>query len=261
MKPAKPAMPASKPAPAATVKAQAQRKAKRMAASAKKPTMVPLYHPGPAIDCQAALDAAVAALCLADPQAIPAMLALAGPPPLRSREPGFEGLVWIIVSQQLSVASANAIFARVRAAFVPLTALALQAAGDDSLRACGLSSPKMRSLRALAQAVAGGALDLDGLAGLPAEAAHAALVTVKGIGPWTADIFLLSCLGHADAWPAGDLALQEAAKLALKLPDRPDTRALDAIGERWRPHRAVAARILWAYYRVAKSGREGMATL
>ena len=179
------------------------------------------------------------------------MLKIGGPPPLRRREPGFAGLVAIIVSQQVSVASANAITARLHAAFSPLDAAAVLAADAATLKACGLSQAKMNALRALAEAAANG-LDLAGLAALEAEAAHQALIAVKGIGPWTADIFLLFCLGHPDAFPAGDLALQEAARLALGLKTRPDARKLEAIAERWRPLRGVAARLLWAYYRGVK---------
>ena len=219
----------------------------------------PVYHAGPLIDCAAHLEAAVLALRDIDRDIIGAMLDLCGPVPLRQSEPGFDGLASIIISQQVSVASANAIFARLRAAFSPLSASAVLAAEEASLKACGLSAPKIRTLRALAQAIAQGELDLGGLASHSAETAHAMLIAVKGIGPWTADIFLMFCLGHPDAWPCGDLALQEAARLALKLDARPDAKTLDVIGERWRPHRAVAARILWAYYRVAKSGRDGMA--
>lgn len=219
----------------------------------------PVYHAGPLINCAAHLDAAVLALRDIDRDIIEAMLDLCGPVPLRQSAPGFDGLASIIISQQVSVASANAIFARLRAAFSPLSASAVLAADEASLKACGLSAPKIRTLRALAQAIEHGGLDLGGLADHSAESAHSLLVAVKGIGPWTADIFLMFCLGHPDAWPCGDLALQEAARLALKLEARPDAKSLDAIGERWRPHRAVAARILWAYYRVAKSGRDGMA--
>ncbi|HKN30965.1 MAG TPA: DNA-3-methyladenine glycosylase 2 family protein, partial [Roseiarcus sp.] len=104
----------------------------------------------------------------------------------------------------------------------------------------------------LSETVATGELDLAGLAALDAEEAHERLVAVKGVGPWTADIFLLFCLGHPDAFPAGDLALQEAAKLALGLKARPDAARLERIAERWRPWRGVAARMLWAYYRGVK---------
>jgi len=170
----------------------------------------------------------------------------------RRREPGFAGLAAIIVSQQVSVASANAIFGRLEAALAPLSAEAALAAGEEILRGCGLSGPKIRALTAVAEAVAGRGLDLAALAHMPAPEAHRALVAVKGIGPWTADIFLLFCLGHPDAFPAGDLALQEAAKLALDLKTRPDALKLERHAERWRPYRGVAARMLWAYYRVAK---------
>ena len=167
-------------------------------------------------------------------------------------------MVSIIVSQQVSVASADAIFKRVEANLAPLSARRMLEADDAALRACGLSSPKMRALRALAQAVEHEGLDLAGLAALAAGAAHQALIAVKGVGPWTADIFLLFCLGHPDAFPSGDLALQEAARLALGLKTRPDARKLETIAERWRPVRGVAARLLWAYYHVAKQ-RAGIA--
>jgi DNA-3-methyladenine glycosylase II len=193
-----------------------------------------------------------------DPDCIGAMIEAAGVPPLRRRDPGFAGLAWIVVGQQVSTASATAIYGRLNAAFPHLHPDAITPATDDDLRACGLSAPKMKTLRAISAALASGALDLDSLAGLSAEDAHAALCAVHGIGPWTADIFLLFCLGHPDAWPAGDLALQEAARIALNLRTRPDAKKLERIGERWRPHRGVAARLLWAFYRVAKQ-RSGMA--
>jgi DNA-3-methyladenine glycosylase II len=217
-----------------------------------------VYHPGPPIADEARLREAAEALRQLDPDLVETLMAVGGPPPLRRREPGFAGLAAIIVSQQVSVASANAIFGRLEARIAPLDAARLAAATEDDLRACGLSSPKIRALRALAEAVAERGLDLAALAQLDAEEAHAALVAVKGVGPWTADIFLLFCLGHPDAFPAGDLALQEAAKLALGLKGRPDAARLERIAERWRPWRGVAARMLWAYYRGVK-GRSGMA--
>lgn len=217
-----------------------------------------LYAPGPLIRDEAALSDGLAALQALDPEVISHMIGIGGAPPLRRREPGLEGLVWIVVSQQVSVASANAIAGRIRARFPQLDAACLLAATDDDLRGCGLSAPKMRTMRALAEAIASGQLDLDALALLPPHEAHDKLVEVKGIGPWTADIFLLFCLGHPDAWPAGDLALQEAARLALGLKKRPDAARLEKIGERWRPWRGVAARLLWAYYKGVKD-RAGMA--
>jgi DNA-3-methyladenine glycosylase II len=216
------------------------------------------YHPGPLIDGQSALDEATARLVALDPEIVGKLIEIGGPPPLRLQEPGFVGLARIIVAQQVSTASANAIFKRCEAILAPLGPQSLLDADDDKLRACGLSSPKMRALRALAEAVAKDGLDLTGLGGLVAEEAHRALVAVKGIGPWTADIFLLFCLGHPDAFPAGDLALQEAAKQALGLKERPDARRLEAIAERWRPLRGIAARMLWACYRALRQ-RVGMA--
>jgi DNA-3-methyladenine glycosylase II len=193
-----------------------------------------------------------------DPELIERLTAAGGRPPLRRREPGFAGLAAIIVSQQVSVASATAIFGRLQACIAPLEAAEITRASEDELRGCGLSTAKIRALRAVAQAVVEGGLDLKGLSKLDAEGAHKALVAVKGVGPWTADIFLLFCLGHPDAFPVGDLALQEAAKLALKLRRRPDAARLERIAERWRPLRGVAARMLWAYYRSMKA-RSGMA--
>jgi len=263
--------PAKKRAPARKVAKEAPAKSTRKVATKARPTprrrkpvrkrakpSVAVYHPGPLIDSDSALHAALDALTLQDAALVGKMIAAGGRPPLRRREPGFAGLAWIIVSQQVSTASANAIFKRLTAEFDPLTAPAILGANDETLRRCGLSSPKMRALRALAATVVDGGLDLQGLGALAAEEAHRALVAVKGIGPWTADIFLLFCLGHPDAFPAGDLALQEAARVALGLRKRPDARGLEKIAERWRPLRGVAARLLWAYYRVAR-GAEGMA--
>lgn len=181
-----------------------------------------------------------------------ALDALAPRPPLRARPPGFEGLAAIIVSQQVSTASANAIFGRLKARLGTIEAATLAAVSDDELRACGLSAPKLRTLRAIAAAVEDGALDFADLQAASAETAHARLCTIRGIGPWTADVFLLFCLGHADAWPAGDLALQEGARLVLGLAARPSAEELRTLGERWRPLRGAAAYCLWAYYGAAR---------
>jgi len=178
-------------------------------------------------------------------------------PPLRRREGGFAGLAAIIVSQQLSVASANAIWAKFTARVTPLTPEAMLAASDDDLRLAGLSRPKQRTLRALAAALAEGSLALDPLHGATPEEVHAALTAVSGIGPWTADIYLMACIGHSDAFAAGDLALQEAARHAFGLKARPTETELVALAEAWRPWRGVAARVLWSYYRAVKR-REGV---
>jgi DNA-3-methyladenine glycosylase II len=202
------------------------------------------------IHTEADLDAALAALGEADPR-FAALVAQAGRPPLRRRPDGFAGLAAIIVAQQLSTASASAIWGRLAAAFDPLDAAAILRARPARLKWLGLSAPKIRALKAIARAVADEELALGALSALPADEAHAALTAVHGIGPWTADIYLLSCLGHADAWPAGDLALQEAARVAFTLPARPTAKQMQSLAEAWRPWRAVAARILWSYYRAA----------
>ena len=116
----------------------------------------------------------------------------------------------------------------------------------------GLSRPKIKTLKAISAAIAKGVIDLEALAGMEADEAHAALTALHGIGPWTADIYLLFCLGHADAWPAGDLALQEAARLAFGLKRRPTGRDMVKLAEEWRPWRGVAAHMLWNYYRAIK---------
>ena len=223
-----------------------------------RPAKPRIYHPGPPIADEETLREAAERLRAKDPELVERLIAIGGPPPLRLREAGFAGLAAIIVAQQVSTASATAIFGRLQARIVPLEAAEIAKATEDDLRACGLSNAKIRALRAVAQAIAEGGLDLEGLGGLDAEDAHKALVAVKGVGPWTADIFLLFCLGHADAFPAGDLALQEAVRLALNLKRRPDVARLERIAERWRPLRGVAARMLWAYYRAVKA-RSGMA--
>jgi len=213
------------------------------------------FTPAIILDSDAALKAGVDALVQRDP-VLAALIAQGAHPRLRKRAPGFEGLASIVVGQQVSTASAAAIWGRMKDRFDELTPRALLAASDDELRAVGLSAAKMRTLRAAAEAISAGALPLDGLDALSAEEAHAALVGIKGIGPWTADIYLLFCLGHPDAFPAGDLAVQEAARAAFGLERRPDAKALAALAERWRPWRGVAAKVLWAYYRVLRS-REG----
>jgi DNA-3-methyladenine glycosylase II len=194
------------------------------------------------------------ALMARDPR-LRAVYAIAGEVPLRRRPDGIEGLIRIVVGQQLSTASAEAIWGRLRAAYDPFSHIALRRAGAPKLARIGLSAAKIKALKAIAAAVATGAVDFQALTRMPADKAHEILTAVHGIGPWTADIYLLSCLGHADAWPAGDLALQEAARLAFGLPTRPSAKEMTAMAERWRPWRAVAARLLWSYYRAVK-GRE-----
>lgn len=175
-----------------------------------------------------------------------------GPLPLRRREDGFEAIAGAIVAQQISVAAAASIWDRMVAADL-ITASAIAAASDDDLRAAGLSRPKARYLKAIAAA----GLDWDGLRELPDDQAIATLVALPGIGVWTAEIYLKFALGRPDVFAAGDLALQESARIMYGLDTRPGPAALRDLAEPWRPWRAVAARGLWAYYRLAK-GREGI---
>ncbi len=181
-----------------------------------------------------------------------------GLPPLRRRAGGFEGLARIVVGQQLSVASASAIWARTEAAVQPFDAVGLLAAPETELRAAGLSVGKVRTLRAAAQAIAHDGLDLDHIGAQNERDVHAALTAISGIGPWTADVYILFCIGHADGFAPGDLALQVALQTATGLEIRPSGRELEAFAERWRPWRGVAARLLWAYYKIEKTPNSGM---
>ncbi|MFV0384825.1 DNA-3-methyladenine glycosylase family protein [Paracoccus sp. (in: a-proteobacteria)] len=175
-----------------------------------------------------------------------------GPLPLRRRGDGFQAMASAIVAQQISVAAADALWSRLDAAGLTLPEN-IAAATEDDLRAAGLSRPKARYL----QGIAASGLDWPGLRDLPDDQAIAALVALPGVGVWTAEIYLKFALGRADVFAAGDLALQEAARMMYGLADRPGPAALRQIALPWQPWRAVAARGLWAYYRLAK-GREGI---
>jgi len=179
-------------------------------------------------------------------------LTLTGPLPLRRRKDGFEALLSAIVSQQVSVAAADAIWGRMRVA--RLTGpRKVRWASEEELRACGLSRQKIRYAKALATS----GIDFAALRAAPTEEVVAILVEVPGIGRWTAEIYAMFSLGRADVFAPADLALQESARLLFDLPDRPTEKALRQMAEPWAPWRAVAARALWAYYRVAKD-REGI---
>jgi DNA-3-methyladenine glycosylase II len=177
-----------------------------------------------------------------------------GHPPLRRRPAGFEGLARIIVGQQLSVASASAIWERTALACQPFEPAVMMALEDRQLATAGLSRPKIRTLRAIAAACTG-ELDLARLEHASAEEVHAVLTAVTGIGPWTADVYIMFCLGRADGWAPGDLALQIAAQQAFDLDARPGKEEMLELAERWRPWRGVAARLLWAYYAAVKTKR------
>jgi DNA-3-methyladenine glycosylase II len=197
------------------------------------------------------LRAGLAQLLRADPRLAP-VADKAGVFALRRREAGFPGLCAIVCGQQLSTASAAAIRERLFAAFDPFHHDIVRRARADKLKRLGLSAAKIKSIREIGKAVAKGRIDLTRVGNMEADAAHAALTALHGVGPWTADIYLLFCLGHADAFPAGDLAVQESARLAFGLRRRPDAKTLAKMAEAWRPWRGVAAHLLWAYYHAVK---------
>ncbi|CUJ95691.1 DNA-3-methyladenine glycosylase 2 [Shimia thalassica] len=186
-----------------------------------------------------------------DPRFGPA-LGATGPLPLRLRPDGFAQLLSAIMSQQVSVASANAIWGRLKEA--RLTGpRKIMWASDDELRACGLSRQKIRYSRALAEA----RIDFKALRDLPSDQVIRILTEVPGIGAWTAEVYAMFSLGRADVFAPGDLALQEAARILFEMDKRPSEKELRQMAEDWSPWRSVAARALWAYYRVAKD-REGL---
>ena len=208
------------------------------------------------LNTQADLDEAVLALVKQDRRLKP-VFEVAGMPALRRREPGYAGLAAIVCGQQLSTASAAAIWARLTAAFDPFDHDTLRLARSDRLGRLGLSAAKIKTLKTLAREIAAERLNLDVLANEDADAAHHTLTSLHGIGPWTADVYLLFCLGHGDAWPAGDLAVQEAIKIGLGLKTRPTMKQMAPLAEPWRPLRGAAAHLWWSYYRAMKK-REGV---
>ncbi len=179
-------------------------------------------------------------------------LEVAGNPPLRRAPEGYAQIFSAIVSQQISTSAADAIWARLREAGLT-TQDAVRQANEQDLQACGLSRPKARYGRALAEA----AIDYDALHTMPDAEVMATLTAVTGIGPWTAQIYLLSSLGRADVFPQADVALQAAAQMLFALSTRPTSRQMDLMAKAWSPERTVAAHLLWAYYRHHK-GREGI---
>jgi DNA-3-methyladenine glycosylase II len=208
------------------------------------------------LNTQADLEDAIHMLLKQDPRLKP-IFEIAGMPALRRRAPGYAGLAAIICGQQLSTAAAATIRNRLFAAFDPFHHDTVRRARGDKLKRIGLSAGKIKSIREIGKAVAKGRIDLTKVGNMDADVAHAALTALHGVGPWTADIYLLFCLGHADAFPAGDLAVQEAARIAFGLRKRPDPKALTKLAEAWRPWRGVAAHLLWAYYHAVKR-REGI---
>lgn len=182
---------------------------------------------------------------------------IAGPLPLRRTPPGLPSLVRIVCGQQVSTHAAASIFNRLEAGLGRITAKALLDAGLEGLQALGLSTPKCKTLLNVAHAMADDRLDLHRLCVLPADKALEELVALKGIGPWTAEVYLLFAAGHPDIFPSGDLALQNAVQHGLCREASLNAKALAILAEQWAPHRGVAARLFWAYYAAIK-GREGV---
>lgn len=171
-----------------------------------------------------------------------------GQPQMWAREPGFATLVYIMLEQQVSLASAKAVFDRLTALASPLTPRRFLALDDASLKSAGFSRQKIAYVKNVAAMIEEGRLDLEALGGTDDASVRSALLQIKGVGPWTAEIYLLRALNRPDAWPGGDLALAVAVQEIRRLPERPGPVELEAIAEPWRPWRAVAARLLWQYY-------------
>jgi DNA-3-methyladenine glycosylase II len=208
------------------------------------------------LNTQADLEDAIRMLVKQDKRLKP-ILDVTGMPSLRRREPGFTGLAHIVTGQQLSTASAGAIWGRLTKAFDPFDQHAVRRARADRLGRLGLSAAKIKTLKSLAREIAAARVNLNALAEGDADVAHNTLTALHGIGPWTADVYLLFCLGHGDAWPAGDIAIQEGVKLGLGLKARPTPKQMAPIAEPWRPLRGAAAHLWWSYYRAMKK-REGV---
>lgn len=190
---------------------------------------------------------AVSQLAARDPD-LAGVVARHGIPPLWDRPPGFASLVRIILEQQVSLASAQAAYTRLQARLGTLTPAAVLTLDDNELKEIGFSRQKGRYTRLLAEALLSGSFDLDGLGGLPDDAVRARLMSLKGIGPWSADIYLLMALCRADIWPRNDLALVQSVARLKRLPVPPSPEEFEQIGEAWRPYRSAAARLAWFEY-------------
>jgi len=202
------------------------------------------------------LERHLAQLVLRDSRLVP-IRDVCGEIPLRLAAPGFAGMAQIVVSQLLSVASARTIHARLCALLEEVSPARFLALPEAELRGCGLTGGKYRAMRAIAEAELDGSLDYAALGGLPLAEAMAQLTRLKGIGPWTAEIYLLFSTGHPDIFPAGDLVLRKMAGRVMDLAQVPDIRQTRDIASAWSPYRGTAARLLWRYFAVLKD-REGI---
>jgi DNA-3-methyladenine glycosylase II len=196
------------------------------------------------------LEEGVAALTECEPRF--GGVAAHGLPALRRRGRGFATLVEIVTEQMISLKAARAIIARLKAAYDPFEPKMICSAGMTALQGLGLSRAKARAILSVADAAAAGALDFTALSDNSDDDVRQSLTDYSGIGPWTAEIYLLTALGRSDAWPYGDVALQIATQALFGMEGRPSGRTMKAMAEPWRPWRSVAARLLWAHYRRTK---------
>lgn len=171
-----------------------------------------------------------------------------GLPPLRRKEPGLEGLIQIINGQLISLQAAAAIWQRIEEKFAPFDAKTMAAMDDNDYATCGLSKPKIRTIRAVLSRINDGKLSLTNIEIAENSEIFNSLTNIKGIGPWTAHLYLLTNLGRTDIWPTGDLALRESVKLLFELEKRPSETEMLKLAKPWQPWRAVAARLLWSHY-------------
>jgi len=197
----------------------------------------------------------VDALCAVDPD-LARIAEQFGPPPLWGRAPGYATLVQIILEQQVSLASAKATFGRIRHAFGEVTSERMASLSPADIQTAGVTRQKASYCLGLAELVQSGALDLRSLGRADDQEIRRRLVDIRGIGTWTADIYLLMALRRPDIWPDGDLALATAAQQVKRLRRRPDDKRLRALAARWTPWRAVAARLLWHYYLSTRGDRD-----
>ncbi len=189
----------------------------------------------------------VTELCQRDPD-LNKIVVTIGPPPMWVRKQEFSTLVYIILEQKVSIVSAKAVYQRLMDVMETPTPREFLVLSDSELKLTGFSRQKMRYCRLLAESILAGALDLSALRRMSDDAAHAKLTSLKGIGPWSADVYLLSALRRPDIWPSGDIALAAAAQRVKRLRSRPTAQKLEILGRRWTPWRSVAARLLWHHY-------------
>lgn len=199
---------------------------------------------------------AVDELC-ADDKSLARTLERVGPPPLWGRKPGFAALLRIILEQQVSLASADAVYNKLKYTVAGITPENIQELAAEGLHYLGFTRQKAAYCEGLALAILSGELDLQRLDRLDDVSAHNTLLKIRGVGPWTANIYLLMALRRPDVWPDGDLALAESARRIKRLKARPSYEQLNRMAQKWRPWRAVAARILWHAY-LSENSRSGV---